>query len=127
MSWTVVCFCGNIYTAPPDRCDVCQKGFDHATRRRQAPPKRAAPLPPVVTDTNLGPQKGHSCPARPASPPVVGTVKKTSQRSPLADPAGRDAATRVLFPPPCCASQRSSCAWTPRAKGVYMDINPVYA
>jgi hypothetical protein len=31
MSWTVVCFCGNIYTAPPDRCDVCQKGFDHAT------------------------------------------------------------------------------------------------
>jgi hypothetical protein len=23
MSWTVACFCGNVYTAPPDRCDVC--------------------------------------------------------------------------------------------------------
>ena len=23
MSWTVACFCGNVYTAPPDRCEVC--------------------------------------------------------------------------------------------------------
>jgi hypothetical protein len=23
MSWTVVCFCGNVYIAPPDRCEVC--------------------------------------------------------------------------------------------------------
>jgi predicted ester cyclase len=24
MSWTVACFCGNVYTAPPARCDVCK-------------------------------------------------------------------------------------------------------
>lgn len=23
MTWTVACFCGNVYTAPPDRCDAC--------------------------------------------------------------------------------------------------------
>jgi hypothetical protein len=23
MTWTVACFCGNLYTAPPDRCDAC--------------------------------------------------------------------------------------------------------
>jgi predicted ester cyclase len=23
MSWTVACFCGNVYTAPPERCQVC--------------------------------------------------------------------------------------------------------
>jgi hypothetical protein len=23
MTWTVACFCGNTYAAPPDRCDVC--------------------------------------------------------------------------------------------------------
>jgi hypothetical protein len=23
MNWTVACFCGNVYTAPPNRCDEC--------------------------------------------------------------------------------------------------------
>jgi hypothetical protein len=23
MTWTVACFCGDVYTAPPDRCDAC--------------------------------------------------------------------------------------------------------
>ena len=23
MTWTVACFCGNVYSAPPDRCEVC--------------------------------------------------------------------------------------------------------
>ena len=23
MTWTVACYCGNIYSAPPDRCTVC--------------------------------------------------------------------------------------------------------
>jgi hypothetical protein len=23
MSWTVACFCGSVYTAPPDRCELC--------------------------------------------------------------------------------------------------------
>jgi hypothetical protein len=28
MGWTVACFCGNLYTAPPDECNVCHKNFD---------------------------------------------------------------------------------------------------
>ena len=23
MTWTVACFCGHLYNAPPDRCEVC--------------------------------------------------------------------------------------------------------
>jgi hypothetical protein len=23
MSWTVACFCGNVYSAPPERCAAC--------------------------------------------------------------------------------------------------------
>jgi hypothetical protein len=30
MSWTVACFCGNVYIAPPDRCDVCGCSIDGA-------------------------------------------------------------------------------------------------
>jgi hypothetical protein len=33
MSWTVACFCGNIYTAPPDRCDACGSTLDDAAPR----------------------------------------------------------------------------------------------
>ena len=28
MSWTVACFCGNVYAAPPDRCEVCGSSID---------------------------------------------------------------------------------------------------
>ena len=28
MSWTVACFCGNVYAAPPDRCEVCGRSID---------------------------------------------------------------------------------------------------
>ncbi|MGH2867209.1 MAG: hypothetical protein ACRDNK_06515 [Solirubrobacteraceae bacterium] len=31
MSWTVACFCGNVYTAPPDRCDACGSTLDVAS------------------------------------------------------------------------------------------------
>jgi hypothetical protein len=24
MTWTVACFCGNVYTAPPEHCDACR-------------------------------------------------------------------------------------------------------
>lgn len=52
MSWTVACFCGNVYTAPPDRCAVCGCSIDGADsgdlatepavgRRRGARPLRA--------------------------------------------------------------------------------------
>lgn len=30
MSWTVACFCGNVYFAPPDRCEVCGRSIDSA-------------------------------------------------------------------------------------------------
>jgi hypothetical protein len=30
MSWTVACFCGNVYLAPPDRCAVCGCSIDGA-------------------------------------------------------------------------------------------------
>jgi hypothetical protein len=28
MSWAVACFCGNVYAAPPDRCEVCGCSID---------------------------------------------------------------------------------------------------
>ncbi|MDX6597869.1 MAG: hypothetical protein QOE87_1756 [Gaiellales bacterium] len=30
MSWTVACFCGNVYTAPPARCDLCGRTLSRA-------------------------------------------------------------------------------------------------
>jgi hypothetical protein len=27
MSWTVACFCGNVYAAPPDRCEICGRSI----------------------------------------------------------------------------------------------------
>lgn len=30
MTWTVACFCGNVYAAPPDRCDVCGRTLETA-------------------------------------------------------------------------------------------------
>jgi hypothetical protein len=23
MAWTIACYCGNVYSAPPDRCEIC--------------------------------------------------------------------------------------------------------
>ena len=23
MAWTIACYCGKVYTAPPDRCEIC--------------------------------------------------------------------------------------------------------
>lgn len=28
MSWTVACFCGNVYAAPPARCEACGRSID---------------------------------------------------------------------------------------------------
>ena len=36
MSWTIACFCGNVYTAPPDRCDACGSTLDQAATRPTA-------------------------------------------------------------------------------------------
>jgi|SRR6202789_2880690 uncharacterized OB-fold protein len=30
MSWTVACFCGNIYITPPDCCEVCGRSTEPA-------------------------------------------------------------------------------------------------
>jgi hypothetical protein len=30
MNWTVACFCGNVYTAPPARCDLCNRTLSRA-------------------------------------------------------------------------------------------------
>jgi hypothetical protein len=27
MSWTVACFCGTVYTTPPNRCDICGRSI----------------------------------------------------------------------------------------------------
>jgi hypothetical protein len=29
MTWTVACFCGNVYTAPPDRCVACDNTLSY--------------------------------------------------------------------------------------------------
>jgi hypothetical protein len=36
MSWTVACFCGNIYTTPPDCCEVCGRSTEPAPEEGMA-------------------------------------------------------------------------------------------
>jgi hypothetical protein len=58
MRWTVACFCGNVYTAPPDRCNVCHISLDHAAT--QATPIAAdthSLAATLVTDATLRPQE----------------------------------------------------------------------
>jgi hypothetical protein len=60
MSWTIACFCGNVYTAPPDRCDACGSTIEQAATRPTASatdvPALAAPL---LTDADLRPLPTH--------------------------------------------------------------------
>jgi hypothetical protein len=61
MSWTIACFCGSVYTAPPDRCDACGSTLDRAATR---PTPRAtnvhAPVARAVTDADPRPLTAHS-------------------------------------------------------------------
>jgi hypothetical protein len=61
MSWTIACFCGNVYTAPPVRCDACGSTVDQAATR---PTASATDVPAlaarVVTDADLRPLPAHS-------------------------------------------------------------------
>jgi hypothetical protein len=42
MSWTVACFCGHTFTAPPGRCGACGTTLtDAAPSRRHPRPVRA--------------------------------------------------------------------------------------
>ena len=51
MSWTIACFCGNIYTAPPDRCAVCGTTIEDAAPHPNAAATDADALAPrSVTD-----------------------------------------------------------------------------
>jgi hypothetical protein len=57
MRWTVACFCGNVYTAPPDRCNVCHISLARAAT--QATPSAAEThAAALVTDATLRPQDG---------------------------------------------------------------------
>jgi hypothetical protein len=77
MSWTIACFCGNIYTAPPDRCAVCGNTIEDAAPRPNASATDAAAL---VT--------------RGAAMPIVGNarhaprLKRLPRRPPRRGPAG---------------------------------------
>jgi len=48
MNWTVACFCGNVYTAPPNRCDECGCTFGEPA------PSPAASATEVRADGGLG-------------------------------------------------------------------------
>jgi hypothetical protein len=61
MSWTIACFCGNVYTAPPDRCDACGSTLGHAVTRPTASAADVHALAArAVTDTHLRPLTVHS-------------------------------------------------------------------
>lgn len=51
MTWTVACFCGNVYCAPPNRCEACGNtpegvAFGNASTPQtpRTPPTRTASL-----------------------------------------------------------------------------------
>ena len=53
MSWTIACFCGNIYTAPPDRCAVCGTTIEDAAPHPNTGATNADALAPhMVSDAD---------------------------------------------------------------------------
>jgi hypothetical protein len=46
MSWTVACFCGTVYEAPPDRCPACDS---HVPDARGGGPLESRPQHPGLT------------------------------------------------------------------------------
>jgi hypothetical protein len=50
MSWTIACFCGTVYTAPPDRCHACGSTLDHGATRpaARATDKHSLATPAVI-------------------------------------------------------------------------------
>lgn len=58
MTWTVACFCGNVYTASPERCDVCGSTLEAtapsgaaAGNRWSLPLTGTRPVQPKATNT----------------------------------------------------------------------------
>lgn len=61
MSWTIACFCGNIYTAPPDRCAVCDSTIDGVSPRPTASTTNVDTVAArAVTDADLRALTAHS-------------------------------------------------------------------
>lgn len=52
MSWTVACFCGSVYAAPPNRCAVCGSSVDDAVSRdaRSSPLENTGDLQRVAAE-----------------------------------------------------------------------------
>ncbi len=61
MSWTIACFCGNVYTAPSDRCGACGSTIDHVAARPTASATDVQPLAArAVVDAEFRPLTAHS-------------------------------------------------------------------
>jgi hypothetical protein len=61
MSWSIACFCGTIYTAPPDRCPVCGSTVDRVSPRPTAGTTDVdAVAARAVTDADLRALTAHS-------------------------------------------------------------------
>jgi hypothetical protein len=61
MSWTIACFCGNVYTAPPDCCDACGSTLDHVAGGPTASTTDVHALAARAdTDADLRPLTAHS-------------------------------------------------------------------
>lgn len=55
MSWTVACFCGNVYTTPPDECNVCHRTVADVTAQA------AASLADLSTHAPTSTRRSHGC------------------------------------------------------------------
>jgi len=60
MAWTIACYCGNVYTAPPDRCEICGSTLErNASNGADADNYRQpVDLPDVDDDAVLTPARG---------------------------------------------------------------------
>lgn len=61
MSWTIACFCGHIYNAPPDRCPVCDSTIDRVSPHLTASTTDVAAVAArAVTDADRHSPEGRS-------------------------------------------------------------------
>ena len=69
MSWTVACFCGNVYSTPPDQCDICGRSVDELP---------ASTIRSRITDDLAADELGESGGATLAQPgPTLGPWNQT--------------------------------------------------
>ena len=59
MAWTIACYCGNVYTAPPDRCEICGTTLEpSASTGADEDSRRPADVGDVDIDAVLTPARG---------------------------------------------------------------------